>query len=252
MSLIVDHSIWVLLGSWCSHCDCYWLCNARLGDVIAGARGSTETKMTVWHSRQIDVGYTIWDKWALLKMNYFVYLIVLHGPLPKFNREHQAFFLFFSDLWDLGKLRQWIFYNTADVFRSNIQGQGDRKGNYLFFKSLVKRFEWQPRTTEGICDGQMNRNEREWELLNCTFFSFFFCGNNHDKSMHAVKWIIMMKETESLLEFIFSLPFRQTKSTAVTLSTEEKRKKKKRKRYIYWKAAVAWYKKKALKATKIK
>lgn len=39
-----------------------------------------------------------------------------------------------------------------------------------------------------------------------------------------------MEETETLLDFIFSLPVRQTKSTAVTLSKKEREKERKRKK----------------------
>lgn len=63
------------------------LCNARLGDVIARAQGPQRQKWqcdivthnTAW---QINRRNVIWHKWALLKINYFVYLIVLHGPMP--------------------------------------------------------------------------------------------------------------------------------------------------------------------------
>lgn len=65
--------------------------------------------------------------------------------------------------------------------------------------------------------------------------------------MHVVKWIILMEETETLLDFIFSLPVRQTKSTAVTLSKKEREKERKRKKGggadFYWKAALARWKK---------
>lgn len=39
-----------------------------------------------------------------------------------------------------------------------------------------------------------------------------------------------MEEIETLLDFIFSLPVRQTKSTAVTLSKKEREKERKRKK----------------------
>lgn len=86
----------------------------------------------------------------------------------------------------------------------------------------------------------------------CHSFFFFFC-KNHDKSMHVVKWIILMEETETLLDFIFSLPVRQTKSTAVTLSKKEREKERKRKRGgggLLLKSCSSTMKKKPLKEQK--
>lgn len=43
MSLIVDHLMWGLLGSWCSQQDVLCLlgmCNVRMGDVIVRAQGA--------------------------------------------------------------------------------------------------------------------------------------------------------------------------------------------------------------------
>ena len=61
MSLIVDHPIWVLLGSSSSHCE---LCNARLGDVIVRAQGpQRQQKDSVARQQIVQPDTLIRDMW---------------------------------------------------------------------------------------------------------------------------------------------------------------------------------------------
>lgn len=75
------------------------------------------------------------------------------------------------------------------------------------------------------------------------------------KPMHAVKWIILMKETESLLEFIFFTTFQTNQINCSHFVYWTKKKKKKRKGTFIEKLLERCdrgKKKKTLKATKTK